>query len=87
LALLLHDVEVIEEEVIMVTVAWVVVCTEAETIEVATEAKVCHGVGEPVMQLVALEDQQATPSSVLSVSKVSSHILYLIKDKITPVHS
>jgi hypothetical protein len=41
-------VEGIEEEVIMVTVVWVGVCTELETIEVASEAKVCSGVGEPV---------------------------------------
>jgi hypothetical protein len=64
-----------------------VACTEAETIEVATEAKLCNGVGEPVMQLEALGDQQATPSSMLSISKVSLCILYLLKNKITPVHS
>jgi hypothetical protein len=38
---------------------------------VATEAKLCNGVGEPIMQPEALGDQQATPSSMLLVSKVS----------------
>jgi hypothetical protein len=76
-------VEGIEEEVTMVTVARVAVCTEVETIEVATEARVCNGVGEPVMQLEALGDQQATPSSTLSVSRVSLYILYLLKNKTT----
>jgi hypothetical protein len=64
-------VEGIEEEVTMVTVAWVAVCTEVGTIEVATEAKVCSGVEEPVWQVEAQEDQQAIPSSVLSLNKVS----------------
>jgi hypothetical protein len=77
-------VEVIEEEVTMVTAVWVEVCTEVETIEVATEAKVCNEVGEPVMLVETLEDQQATSSNVLSLSKVSLHIyiLYLLKSKI-----
>jgi hypothetical protein len=67
-------VEVIEEEVTMVTVAWVVVCTEVEIIEVATEAKLYSGVGEPIMLVGVLEDQRVTPNNVLSLSKVSFYI-------------
>jgi hypothetical protein len=76
-------VEVIEEEVTMVTVVWVEVCTEAETIEVATEAKVCNEVGGQVMLVETLEDQQAFPS-MLRLSKVSSsvHALYVLMCKI-----
>jgi hypothetical protein len=69
----LHVVEVIEEEVTMVTVAWVEVCTEVETIEVATEAKVCNEVGGQVMLVETLEDQQSFPS-MLRLSKVSSNV-------------
>lgn len=80
----LHGVEVIEEEVTMVTAVWVEVCTEEETIGAATEAKVCNEVGEPVMLVETLEDQQATPSNVLSLSRVSLHIrtLYLLESKL-----
>lgn len=84
LVLHLHAVEDIEEEVTMVTVVWVEVCTEVGTIEVATEAKVCNEVGEPVILVGTLEDQQATPSNVLSLSRVSLRlcIVYLLASKI-----
>jgi hypothetical protein len=43
-----HVVEGIEEEVTTVTEVWVGVCTEVETIEVATEAKVYIGEEDPI---------------------------------------
>jgi hypothetical protein len=57
------------------------VCTEVETIEVATEAKVYIGEEDPIWQVGAQGDQQAIPSYVLSLNKVSIQTYILLSTR------